>query len=80
MALACFGLLITACNPGSNSGGESKPASSSGAASTSSKPSTSSVKPQSNNPSYHKGRLSEPIGENKNQSRELPQSSHVELH
>ena len=41
MALACFGLLITACNPGSNSGGESKPASSSGAASTSSKPSTS---------------------------------------
>lgn len=43
MALACFGLLITACNPGSNSGGESKPASSSGAASTSSKPSTSST-------------------------------------
>ncbi len=43
MALACFGLLITACNPGSNSGSESKPASSSGAASTSSKPSTSST-------------------------------------
>lgn len=43
MALACFGLLITACNPGANSGGESKPASSSGAASTSSKPSTSST-------------------------------------
>ena len=43
MALACFGLLITACNPGSNSGGESKPASSSGAASTSSKPSTPST-------------------------------------
>ena len=43
MALACFGLLITACNPGSNPGSESKPASSSGAASTSSKPSTSST-------------------------------------
>ena len=41
MALACFGLLITACNPGSNSGGESKPTSTSGNASTSSKPSTS---------------------------------------
>ena len=43
MALACFGLLITACNPGSNPGSESKPASSSGAASTSSKPSTPST-------------------------------------
>jgi len=40
MALACFGLLITGCNPATTSS-ESKPASSSGNPSTSSKPSTS---------------------------------------
>ena len=40
MALACFGLLITGCNPATTSS-ESKPASTSGNASTSSKPSTS---------------------------------------
>lgn len=40
MALACFGLLITGCNPGSTPS-ESKPASTSGNPSTSSKPSTS---------------------------------------
>ena len=40
MALACFGLLITGCNPGSTPS-ESKPTSTSGNASTSSKPSTS---------------------------------------
>ena len=39
------------------------------------KPSTSSVKPQSNNQSYPKGRLIVPIEENKNQSINLPQSS-----
>ena len=42
MALACFGLLITGCNPGSTPS-ESKPTSTSGNASTSSKPSTSST-------------------------------------
>ncbi len=41
------------------------------------KPSTSSVEPQSNNPSYPKGRLIEPIEENKDQNRELPQSSKI---
>ena len=40
MALACFGLLITGCNPATTSS-ESKPASTSGNPSTSSKPSTS---------------------------------------
>ena len=42
MALACFGLLITGCNPATTSS-ESKPTSTSGNASTSSKPSTSST-------------------------------------
>lgn len=41
------------------------------------KPSTSSVKPQSNNQSYPKGRLIVPIEENKNQSINLPQSSMI---
>lgn len=41
------------------------------------KPSTSSVQPLSNGPSYPKGRLIESIGENKNQSIELPQSSKI---
>ena len=43
MALACFGLLITGCNPATTSSESSKPASTSGNASTSSKPSTSST-------------------------------------
>ncbi len=41
------------------------------------KPSTSSDKPQSNEPSYSKGRLIESIEENKNQSINLPQSSKI---